>query len=335
MLKAEIKAVEATNPYNTFDSILEKPDGKNPNQNAWLTLQLRIKLNFVDSRNPLPGLTVNQGGTFYAKDSDGYDFPLLDWPPHLIQRFQREFTKVAEKTWNWQFLLITPRNYSDLDYQTSGPQPLTVRPNILCLFRMSVLGPTGPCDTTPAAGPMRSGLPHRTINIVNLSLATRHVSLDPSVTPTATLPAEKDIATVDGLSWRSNASNYDDSDLFNPAWWDKHHMVLSNTVGHEVGHALGQCHIMGLKGIADYKLDGAKANDTAAYGVGSPDPLEAWNIMGGGNRLYLLNAVSWQERIALHTGLPKDKWVATGIMDTPPRTMPFGLTAFGMAPPEW
>src|SRR5882724_5003182 len=112
MFKAQLKAEEASSPYDTYDSVLEKPSGDNPSQNAWLTLQLRVKLNFVDSTNQVPGLTVNQGGKFYAKDADGYLFPLMNWPAHLIARFQREFIQVAEKTWNWQFVLLTPTNYS-------------------------------------------------------------------------------------------------------------------------------------------------------------------------------------------------------------------------------
>jgi hypothetical protein len=324
-LKPEIKSSDATAPYDTYDSILEIPKGSDPSQNAWLTLQLRVKLNFVDSTNPVPGLTVNQGGKFYAKDTDGYNFPLMNWPAHLMARFQREYIQVAERTWNWQFLLITPRNCSDLDYCPRG-SALTIRPNVLCLFRMSLLGPNGALDTSPAAGPMPSGSPHRTINVVNLSLATRQVHLDSSVTPTAAKPATKTINRVDGLAWRSNSDNYDDSDLFAPSWWNKEHKVLSNTVGHEVGHALGQCHIMGLKGIAAYTFTGANANDTAAYGVGSNDPLDVNNVMGGGDRLYLINAVSWGERIALHTGIAANKWQATGLMDTPPRRMPAGLT---------
>jgi hypothetical protein len=70
-LEPEIKSSDATAPYNTYDSVLEIPKGNDPSQNAWLTLQLRVKLNFVDSTNPVPGLTVNQGGKFYAKDTDG------------------------------------------------------------------------------------------------------------------------------------------------------------------------------------------------------------------------------------------------------------------------
>jgi hypothetical protein len=320
MFKAQIKAAEATPPFDTYDSILEKPSGSDPNQNAWLTLQLRIKLNFADSKNKVPNLTVaDSSGKYYARDHDGYLFPLLDWPAHLIARFQKEFIQVSEKTWNWQFLLKTPGNYSDLDYKSGN---LTIRPNVLCLFRMSLIGASGGLfDSSPAAGPLRAGQPHRTVNVVNISLSTKQVKLDPTVTPSATKPATKTITKVEGLTWRSDAVNYDDSDLFNPSWWNPEHTVLSNTVGHEVGHALGQCHIMGLKGIAAYKFGGAHSDDLPAYGVGSSDPLDVMNVMGGGNRLYLLNAVSWQERMAVHTGLPVSQWEATGIMNTPPRKM--------------
>lgn len=139
---------------------------------------------------------------------------------------------------------------------------------------------------------------------------------------------------MDGLSWRSDAINYDDSDLFWPAWWNKEHNVVSNTVGHEIGHALGQCHIMGLKGNSLYTFSGVKANSREAYGVNSSDPYDAWNIMGGGDRVYLINVVSWKKRIALHTGIPADKWGVTGIMLTLPRKIPLGLQG-GLEPAEW
>jgi hypothetical protein len=170
MLKAQILSSEAVAPYNSYDSILEIPSGNNSDENAWLTLQLRVKLNFVDSKNPLPGLSVFQGGIWYARDHDGYLFPLIDWPSHLTARFQSEFAQQAEKTWNWQFMLITPRNYSDLDYRCFA-RGVTVRPNVLCLFRMSLISGAGvPLNTSPAAGPMRVGAPHRTINVVNQRL---------------------------------------------------------------------------------------------------------------------------------------------------------------------
>ncbi len=334
-LKQQVTAAEGTAPYNTFDSILEIPNGTNPEQNAWLTLQLRVKLNFVDSSNPLTGLTVVKDKKLYAKDSDGYLFEAMDWPPFLITRFQKEYAERAEDTWNWQFILKTPKNYSDLDYQCSSGGGYTVRPNVLCLFRMSVMGPKGAIDTSPMAGPMCTGIAHRTINVVNLSYANKQVNLDSSVTAGPGKPAVKNIAEVDGLSWRSNADNYDDSDLFKPAWWQKEHNVLSNTVGHEVGHALGQCHIMGLKGDAKYIMTAPTGNDAAAYGIGSSDRFDAWNIMGGGDRLYLINAVSWRERIAKHTGVASNLWEVTGMMNTPTRKLPLAMSAAGKAPKEW
>ncbi len=88
---------------------------------------------------------------------------------------------------------------------------------------------------------------------------------------------------------------------------------------------------MGLKGDPQYAFGGANANAQAAYGVGSADKFDAWNIMGGGDRIYLLNAISWQQRIALHTGRPVADWSATGIMNTPTRTLPTG----NLAPAEW
>ncbi len=336
MLKAQILSWEAVAPYNSYDSILEIPNGNNSYQNAWLTLQLRVKLNFVDSKNPLPGLTVFQGGIWYARDSVGYLFPLMDWPSHLTARFQSEFAERAEKTWNSQFMLITPRNYSDLDYQCFA-RGATVRPNVLCLFRMSLISGTGvPLNTSPAAGPMRAGAPHRTINVVNIRYGAGTVSLAPGVTASAATPATRAFSQIDGFSFRSNDLNYDDADLFRPAWWQKEEKVLNNMVGHEVGHALGQCHVMGLKGNARYAFGGAKENTPAAYGVGSGDKFDAWNIMGGGDRIYLLNAISWRERIALHTGRPVADWPATGVMNTPTRTLPMGIEAAAFAPPsEW
>jgi hypothetical protein len=334
MLKRIVKAAEATAPYDAYDSTLEVPTGNDPNQNAWLTLQLRIKLKFADSKNKVPGLTVQDStGRWCAQDADGYLFPVLNWPAHLIERFQREFVKLAEKTWNWQFVLMTPGTYSDLDYSVGN---FAIRPNVLCLFRLSLIGASGGLyDSSPAAGPLRTGQPHRVINVVNLSLSTTQVSLAPGITPTPSTPATKTITKVEGLTWRSNASNYDDSDLFNPSFWNNDHSILSNTVGHEIGHALGQCHIMGLKGIAAYKLGAAQSNTIPAYGVGSSDPLDVQNIMGGGYRLYLLNAVSWQERIALHTGLAASQWTATGMMDTPTRRMAAALAHTPLAPASW
>ena len=92
---------------------------------------------------------------------------------------------------------------------------------------------------------------------------------------------------------------------------------------------------MGLKGDPQYQLGGANSETRAAYGEGSADTTDPLNIMGGGDRIYLLNAVSWQQRIGLHTGLTADKWQVTGLMNTPPRSMPLGIINLGTAPKEW
>jgi hypothetical protein len=55
-----------------FRSNLEVPDGRDPEQNAWLTLTLYYGLTFADSNNPVPGVIVQQGTRFMAKDSDGW-----------------------------------------------------------------------------------------------------------------------------------------------------------------------------------------------------------------------------------------------------------------------
>ena len=96
-----------------------------------------------------------------------------------------------------------------------------------------------------------------------------------------------------------------------------------------------RCHFMGLKGNPQYAFGGANENDPAAYGVGSGDKFDAWNIMGGGDRIFLLNAISWRERIALHTGRPVADWSGTGMMNTPTRTLPMGITDANLAPSEW
>jgi hypothetical protein len=233
---------------------------------------------------------------------------------------------VAESTWNYQFILQTPKTYSGLDVSSNVGSGWIVRPNALCLFRLSVQNAAGPIDTSPAAGPLAMGAPHRTINVVNLSLGTKQVSLAPGIAPTPVKPQVRTVPKVEGLSFRSDDSDYDDRDLFAPAWRNVSNNVMSNTVGHEVGHALGQSHIMGLKGLAAFKIGGALSNTPAAYGAGSGDPLDDWNIMGGGDRVYLINAVSWQERIAIHTGVAANLWTPTGNMGTPPRKMALGAS---------
>jgi hypothetical protein len=333
VIRPLIKASEGSSPWNGFDSVLDIPNGDNPRQNAWLTLQLRIKLNFCDSRNQTGGRMVQNAGRWYAKDADDYMFPALDWTSELMDKFMRGFVKKAEATWNYQFLLVTPRDYDGLDYDADwrSSLPLRVRPNVLCLLRVAVMGPGGLLDNSPSAGPLRTGSPHRTINVFNLDKTTRAVNLAPGVTATADTPNRKSFSTFNDGSFRSDSDDYDDSDLFHPRVVDAANNVNHNTIGHEIGHALGQAHVRGLNGDDTCAINAVTGNDSRCYGV----DMDGWDIMGGGDRLYLVNAVSWRQRISQHTGAAAATWATSGIMQTPPRSLPLGIVNANLGPPMW
>ena len=56
--KPQVTAGEGASPFDKYDTLLEVPSGKNPQQNAWLTIRLDVKLNFVDSSNPGTNTTL-------------------------------------------------------------------------------------------------------------------------------------------------------------------------------------------------------------------------------------------------------------------------------------
>ena len=289
--KDKVKSIESPAPFDGYDSLLEIPSGKDPKQNAWLTVQLNVKLKFIDGRNP-GGNTVKVDGKWYAKDWNGYLFPLIDWGDFYRKKFLDKFQGHAQKVWNWQFLLVTPRDYAGLDID-AGTQLL--RPNVLCLFRLNLV----------EAGE------HKTIEIANPSFATTEVkNIDPA-------KPVKRLAKFDAGTFRSDSTNYDDSDLMRPYMYDEGEKIWHDTIGHEIGHAIGQSHIMGLKGDASCVNGAATVGEDRCYGTGE----DAKNIMGRGDRIWLENAVSWSQRIGLHTSTNKTKWTVTGMMGTPPRTM--------------
>jgi hypothetical protein len=307
MFKAEVKSWEASAPFNRYDSLLQVPDGSNPNQNAWLTLKLRVKLNFADPKNPVPGLTCKVNNKWYAKDGDGWLFPLLHWGEEYKNKFTTQFQQHAQKVWNWQFVLITPKNYAELDVTNMDGCGWLIRPNVLCLFRLEITNSN----------------PHRTINVVNLDWTVDQVvNVDKTKNP-------KQIKKFTAGSWRSDDSDYDDADLFRPYMYKEKDNVWHDTIGHEVGHALGQDHIMILEGDKSCMTPAEGSNAKACYGKTEWDK---YNIMGKGDRIYLLNAISWRQRMSLHTKgkTTADNWQPTGVMSTPPRKMALGASLIGV-----
>ena len=120
-----------------FDSKLEYPDGRDPSQNAWLTITIRYYLNFVDDYNEKAGITVEKDGKSFALDSDKRElFPILKWDATSTARFRNDFQR-GEKIWNYRFVLIAPRDFSALDYESFSGPGWVVRPNVICLFRLA------------------------------------------------------------------------------------------------------------------------------------------------------------------------------------------------------
>jgi hypothetical protein len=144
---------------NEFDSRLEVPNGKDPSQNAWLTITVNYTLNFVDSKNQVPGLIVNQAGKFYAKPSNpkANMCPIKDWDLASRSDFVKRFAK-AESFWNYRFLLITPQDYDAFDFTSWAGPGWICRPNVICLFRLKSGGSPNhlPINVVRAEGDFRS-----------------------------------------------------------------------------------------------------------------------------------------------------------------------------------
>jgi hypothetical protein len=108
---------------------------------------------------------------------------------------------------------------------------------------------------------------------------------------------------------------------------------------HELGHLLGQMHI---KAYSDNWIMRAVCNVDGnidpCYGNDHPVPAKGtdpsfWNVMGTGDRLSEVNAISWTKRMELHTGFPADSWGVK--MDTghAPRMVPLATVKSSVGAP--
>lgn len=119
-----------------FESRLEIPDGRNPNQNAWLTITINYSLRFADGKSQGAGIIFQKDGKYFARDVDGKEFPVKDWDFKSQSEFNKRFLQ-GENFWNYKFLLTTPTDYDGLDYTSWAGPGWLCRPNVICLFRLN------------------------------------------------------------------------------------------------------------------------------------------------------------------------------------------------------
>jgi hypothetical protein len=195
---------------SVYDSTLEVPDGRDPNQNAWLTITLKVNLQFADA-NQLYGIVRTRDGVGFVEDSDKREYRVRNWDSPSKTQCTSAFFVAGQKYWNRRFTLITPQDYDELDFTSRVSPGWHVRPNVLCLFRL-VPEP----DANQA---------HRNIKVVRLNTTIGEDLRDLLWGRPA-----------NGVSFRSHWELYQ--------WVD----VYNNTLFHELGHALGQDHILALQG---------------------------------------------------------------------------------------
>jgi hypothetical protein len=293
ILHSKIDADRARFGRGMFDSTLELPSSDiAATQNAWLTLTLRVHLDFIDPPGGGLGNVFTRDGKTYVRDWSGWEFPILRWNPDDKRRYSDYFQKHSEEFWNYRCTLLTPRTYTGLDIANRQDAVIfgsRVRPNVICLFRLNRVA--------------SNQSPHKKIHIFNIDPSVRTVKKSSGETT--------DITTRDSYTFRSDAENYDSMDIVIPTtpvatYHDRTCgclvVVRHDTIAHEIGHALAQPHIKGLQGDPACSLTAATQGDAMCYDS-SPN-----NVMGRGNEFWPINAYSWQQRVAEHTGTDPNTW---------------------------
>jgi hypothetical protein len=254
--------------------------------NARLALELKINLVFISPNDTHPtDRVVRRNGKSYAKDWDGNLYRILPWTDDLKKTNKEKYKQHGELFWSWNFWLqhIQPK-YSGLDKMTSDMG--AIRPAVDCTMEISFVDKNA----------------HHKIFVYNLDQsATQFINKQGQVKPIE--------GGFSSTTWRSDAGHYDtldwagkDMKLFHKKtgdFVDVHH----DTLGHELGHAIGQEHIMDLR----YNKNKSKTSpgDSAYAGKTNEDMK---NAMGYGDQITEVNAISWLERLAQHTKTKKSDW---------------------------
>jgi hypothetical protein len=253
-----------------YDSRLDVPDGRDPNQNAWLTITLKVNLQFADVNQPYGIVEVKNKVEGIVRDANNRTYHIRNWDAPSVAQFTRAFMLGGEKFWNRRFTLITPMDYAELDFTSRAAPSFHVRPNVLCLFRLQQV--------------FSEAEAQRNIKVVRVNTTTGEDIRDWLVG-----------RGTNGAGFRSHWELYQSVD------------VNDKTLPHELGHAIGQEHALALKGDTQCKTGDLNAD--RCY--------EDDNVMGRGDKVELVNALAWHERIEQHT--QKDKrWWRVVLGDTTP-----------------
>jgi hypothetical protein len=266
---------------------LEIPNGRDPFQNAWLTLTLGYGLTFLDSRvrgkvmgGKYSGDVIVQHDElgWCARDSDDFLFPILEWGSESIERFRKLFQQ-GEYIWNHRFLIKPPEDFDKLDFSSPAVPDYVLRPNIICLFRMQAAAKHEEAFSVVRINP--EVFENRKFEVPNYS-------------------NKKTRFAVDGF--QSHEQLLTDRDVF------------THVLGHELGHAINEDHIMVLKGDEQCKVN---PNADRCYGT---TPEEVRNIMGGGTKITAINVKPWIDSLEMIVG--GDPMHCNIVMLTDPKVQP-------------
>jgi hypothetical protein len=303
-VKLKIDAKHAKFGRNLFDSQLDL-SVVNAWTNARLVLSPKIKLVFVGTTDThISDRVVRRRGKTFARDADGNLFPIVDWVGPDKDFFSAFFRTHSRGFWSWKFTLSHVRSgYAGLDKMTDDMG--SIRPNVDCLLHPELVDKDW----------------NKKINVFKI---------DPTATSFITARGRQGtITNHDAPGFRSDSDDYIEQDMagdtmrlekseYAAADWQSAlismHEDLArtfvevhlDTIAHEMGHAIGQQHIMDLKYNKNRAFNG---NSRKAYRGKTVQ--DSQNVEGFGDLIGPENAISWLERLAQHMETKTSDWKVT------------------------